>query len=146
MKYLTFKLDESYALHMSCIVEIMEYKTVTVVPETPAYIAGVINIRGVVLPVIDMRARFRLPEASERSRRCIIIINFNDKKMGLIVDHVTDLIEISPEKVSPPPQAGTYYSHVFIKGIGILDSGMTLIVDTDKLVNLNELEFLEDFE
>lgn len=146
MRYLTFELGESYALDMSCIVEIIQYKAVTAVPETPTYIAGVVNIRGVILPVIDMRTRFHLPEAVDLSRRCIIIINFEDKKIGLVVDNVTDLIELDADKVSPPPQAGSHYSHVFIKSVGILDEGITLIVDTDKLVHLNELDFLTDFE
>lgn len=146
MKYLTFELDESYALEMSCIVEIIEYKTVTAVPETPAYIAGVINVRGTILPVIDLRARFHLPGASGKSRRCLIIILFEGQKIGLLVDSVTDLLEIAAEKITPPPQAGASYSHVFIKGIGITDSGMVLIADPDKLVNLDELAFLDKEE
>lgn len=142
-KYLTFELDESYALPMSCIVEIIEYKIVTAVPETPDYIAGVINVRGDIIPVIDLRARFYLRPLLPESRRCIIIIWFGDQKMGLVVDNVTNLIALDPEQISEPPQVGGRYSHVFIRGIGILDVGMTLIIDTDKLVNLNELDFLE---
>ncbi len=143
-KYLVFSVDESYALELSKVREIMEYKPITRVPETPAYIVGVMNRHGSVVPVIDMRKRFHQPDLENASRRCTIIIRFDGGHLGLLVDNVTDLIDIAPEMISPPPQVGKSYSHVFIKAIGIYKEQMVMIVDADKLVNLDDLAALPE--
>jgi len=142
-RYLTFTLDECYALNMDYIVEVIQYKPVTPVPETPSYIAGVINLRGTIVPVIDMRERFLKEPHRELSRRCILIIRFNDMLIGLLVDDNADIEELDPEKLTAPPQVGSNYSHVFIKSIGIKDDGMILIIDADKLIHLDELEVMD---
>ncbi len=141
-KYLVFRVDESFALELKTIVEIVESRPVTKVPETPDYIAGVINLRGETLPVLDMRQRFKKPPREEGLRSCMIVIRFEDTKLALIADEVTDLITIAPEAVAPPPQVGNDYSHVFIQAIGIYDDSMHLILDADKLINLSELCFM----
>lgn len=145
-KYLTFLLDESYALDMSMIVEIIQYQPVTPVPETPSYIAGITNLRGTVLPVIDMRARLQKPEREAGQRCCVIVVRFEEMLLGLVVDNVTDLVDIPADKITPPPQVGNNYAHVFVREIGILDGEMTLIIDTDRLVNLDELAFLDEHQ
>lgn len=146
-KYLLFSVDEEYALALSDIGEIIQYREVTRVPDTPDYVAGIINMRGHVVPVIDVRKRFKKPEKQgDLSRRCIIFANVEDNQLGLIVDDVLDLIEIEPENLKEPPQVGNNYIHVFIKYIGIYGNTMQLIVDTDKLVNYNDLFFLENRE
>ncbi len=145
-KYLVFEIDENYALELSKVKEILEYKPVTAVPETPAYIAGVMNLRGSVVPVIDMRKRFHKPEKADLQRRCTIIIHFENALLGLMVDNVTDLIDIAAGSISPPPQVGADYAHVFIKSIGVCSEKMLLIVDTDRLVNHSDLQFLETVE
>lgn len=138
-KYLIFEADEIYALELSKVIEILEFKSVTKVPETPSYIAGMMNLRGNVIPVIDLRERLKLPPANESTRKCIITVNFDSMNLGIIVDNVTDLILIPKEKTTPPPQVGTDYKHIFIKSIGITETGMTLILDSEKLINYSDL-------
>lgn len=145
-KYLLFEVDEEYAISLEHVVEIIEYTDITRVPETPDYIAGIINLRGHVIPVLDIRKRFRKRIQDTASARCIIICTIENSQLGLIVDNVIDLIDIDADKLKDPPQVGSSYVHVFIKHIGIADSKMYLIVDTDKLVNYNDLFFLETEE
>lgn len=143
-KYLIFVVDEDYALELDKVQEIIEYVEITRVPEAPDYIAGIINLHGHVVPVLDIRKRFRKPANTGAKPRCIVVCNIEGNKLGLIVDNVVDLIDIEPENLKEPPQVGANYIHVFIKYIGIADNKMHLIVDTDKLVNYNDLHFIED--
>lgn len=142
-KYLLFEVDEAFALSLSQVVEIIEVTEITRVPETPDYIAGILNLRGHVVPVLDVRRRFRKPYRADVKPRCIIIANIEDHPLGLLVDNVIDLIDIAPENIQETPQVGNSYIHVYIKNIGITDNKMHLIVDTDRLVNYNDLYFLE---
>lgn len=141
-KYLIFRVDEFFALDLSSVVEIIEMRPITKMPETAPYIAGVINLRGDVLPAINMRARFKKEETSPGTRPVMVVIRFAQMRLALVVDEVADLIEIEPDNLTPPPQVGTDYSHVFVKGIGIVGEQMHLILDADKLVNLSEIEQL----
>ena len=143
-KYLIFDVDESYALELGKVLEIIELAAVTAVPETPDYISGVINLRGHVVPVVDLRVRFRKAPGVKSSRQCIVVVDFDGVNLGLIVDNVVDLVTIDEDSISPPPQVGTEYAHVFIKEIGIYNGEMKLIVDGDKIINHSDLEFLND--
>ncbi len=154
-KYLLFEVDEEYALNLSSVLEIIELKTITRVPEAPDYVSGIINLRGNVVPILDIRKRFRKPERPDVKPRCVIICNVADNRLGLMVDNVIDLINIDPSKLKDPPQLGSNYVHVFIKNIGISGDDekqdtklpmlkMHLIVDTDKLINYNDLHFFDD--
>lgn len=143
-KYLIFEVDEEYALPLSYIVEIIDAADITRVPETPDYIAGIINLRGHVVPVIDIRKRFHKPDRGELCRQCIIITRIESNLLGLVVDNVIDLVDIDPKQISPSPQVGGSYVHVFIKSIGIYDEKMMLIVDADRLVNYNDLFFTDE--
>ena len=144
-QYLIFELEEEYAIALEKIVVIVEYNGVTTVPETPDYIVGVINYRGLVLPVIDLRIRFKKPEV-DVPRRCIVITELDGINFGLMVDRVSDIVTIGEDAVKPPPQVGGNYSFNFIKSIGVADEKMVLIIDTDKLINLNDLEELSESE
>lgn len=145
-KYLIFTVDEEYALDIANVVEIIEMTDITKVPETPDYISGIINLRGHVVPVLDIRKRFRKTGAGTGKPRCIVIANIEDNQLGLIVDNVVDLVDIEKDMIKDPPQVGSNYVHVFVKSIGITGDKMHLIVDTDKLVNYNDLSFLEEGE
>lgn len=142
-RYLTFDLDECYALDMDLVAEVIQSKPVTPVPETPAYIAGVINLRGAVIPVIDMRARFLKEQREDLLRRCILIISFGEMMIGLLVDDNADITELDPEQLAAPPQVGNHYSHVFIKSIGMTEGKVILVIDTDKLVHLEEINAMD---
>lgn len=148
-KYLLFEVDEEYALELDTVLEIIELCDITRVPEAPDYVSGIINLRGNVVPVIDVRKRFRKPYREGVVARCIIICNVADNRLGLVVDNVIDLIEIEPEKLQDPPQLGSNYIHVFVKNIGLSVSDpdcMRLIVDTDKLVNYDDLHYFDERE
>lgn len=142
-KYLIFEVDEHFAIEITAVVEIIEYIVPTRVPDTPEYIAGMINLRGNIVPVIDIRARFKKNPLAENARRCIIITNVHTSNLGLIVDNVSDLIQIPEAALTDPPQVGANYTYVFIKAIGIYDDKMNLIVDTDKLIHYSDLEELD---
>jgi len=143
-QYLIFEVDEAYGLELDKVLEIIEYTGITQVPETPDYIAGVINLRGHVVPVMDVRARFKKEPGDHLPRRCIILVSFEESTLGLIVDNVLDLIVIEEGSLSQPPQIGNDYAHNFIKLIGVYEDKMNLIVDVDKLIHLNDLSFLEN--
>lgn len=145
-KYLVFEVDEAYALALHHVVEIIEYRDVTKVPETPDYIAGIINLRGHVVPVIDVRRRFRKAYREGVRPRCIVIIRLDNNLLGLSVDNVVDLVDINPEELTAAPQIGGSHAHAFISAIGIRDGVMQLVVDTDRLVNYNDLYALEGEE
>ncbi len=139
-QYLIFELDDKYAVELQSVHEIVELQAITAVPEAPEYIPGVMNLRGSIIPLLDIRTRFKKEAASGKVRKSVIIVDIEEMKLGIIVDTVDDLAVIEHEKISPPPQVGSNYSHVFIKSIGFLNDEMILIVDSDKLVNLNELD------
>lgn len=145
-KYLLFEVDEEYALPLTHVIEIIEAREITKVPETPDYIAGILNLRGHVIPVLDVRKRFRKPARPDAPRRCVIIASVEQNPLGLLVDNVIDLIEIQPEQLKDPPQVGSSYINVFIGHIGIGENKMHLIVSADRLVNYNDLYFLEGAE
>lgn len=144
--YLICAVDEQYALAAGSVVQIVEYKDVTPVPEVPRYIAGIMNLRGRVIPVVDLRARFRKPPLAEGARRCIVIARFDALELGLAVDSALDLAIIEDDQIAPPPQVGSDYAHVFVKAIGVVNERMVLILDENRIVNHQDLEFLEDTE
>ena len=143
-KYLIFNLDESYALELTKVLEIVELSSISKVPETPDYILGIMNLRGHVLPIIDLRLRFKRKTKERTGKECVIIIDFDGNNVGIIADTVVDLISIPPESIAPPPQVGSDYSHVFVKGIGIHGDEMKLILDCDKIIYLNDLDFVKE--
>lgn len=145
-KYLLFSIDELFAIPLENVVEIIEDRPVTRIPETPDYILGIMNLRGSVVSVIDMRTRFKKPVQNDLPHKCIVIIRYEGMQLGLVVDDVLDLITIPKESITPPPQVGGNYSHVFVKAIGVKDNIMTLIIDTDKLIHLDDLAFIENLD
>ena len=145
-RYLLFEIDEEYAVELSKVLEVIEFQPVTRVPETPDYITGVINLRGHVVPVIDLRVRFKKALKEYNYRTCIIVVDIEGIHLGLVVDKVLDLITFNESEIIPPPQVGNDYSHVFIKSIGMHEGKVKLIIDGDKIINYNDLEFLNETE
>ena len=145
-KYLIFEVDEEYALDVANVLQIIEMADITRVPDAPDYVAGIINLRGHVVPVIDMRKRFRKGKGADGLSRCIVIAEIENNMLGLIVDSVVDLIDIDDDMIKDSPRVGTSFAYVFVKGIGIVGEKMHLIVDADKLVNYNDLNFLDHDE
>lgn len=150
-QYLTFHLgEEDFALDVSSVKEILEFTTVTKVPQTPDYLRGVINLRGSVVPVVDMRLKFGLPEIKETINTCIIVLEVplegENTVMGALVDSVQEVFELDPQYIEPAPKIGSQLKTDFIKGMGKRDDHFIIILDIDKVFSLEELAMVHGFE
>ncbi|MBE7415779.1 MAG: chemotaxis protein CheW [Deltaproteobacteria bacterium] len=144
MQYLTFRLeDEVFALDITQVREVLDFTTVTKVPRTPDFMRGVINLRGSVVPVVDMRLKFCMSRTEQTVNTCIIIveISLDGEKLviGALADSVQEVIEIEPGQIEPPPRIGTRLNTEFIKGMGKRDEQFIIILDIDKIFSSGEL-------
>lgn len=143
-KYLTFILgSESYGLEMRFITEIIRIQKITPVPDMPAFVKGVINLRGQVIPVMDVRLRFGMPARDYDDRTCIIVINVGAIAVGLVVDTVSEVTDIPDEQIEQPPQLGTRASSRYILGLGKVKDEVKIILDAERLLREEEVETLE---
>ncbi|OEF96588.1 chemotaxis protein CheW [Desulfuribacillus alkaliarsenatis] len=132
-KYLTFILeDETYGIDIGYVTEIIGIQPITVVPDMPKYIRGIINIRGRIIPVMDMRLRFQRKWKPYTERTCVIIIDIDDITIGFIVDEVSEVMVIPEEDIMPPPDLGEG-SEKYIKAIGRVGNQVKMILDCEKL-------------
>ncbi len=143
-QYLTFHLDdEVFALDISKVREVLEYSAVTKVPQTPEFMLGVINLRGNVVPVIDMRLKFGLSRAEKTVNTCIIIVEINvdgdSTVLGAMADSVQEVFELEPGQIEPPPKIGTRLSTEFIMGMGKRDDDFIIILDIDSVFSSDDL-------
>jgi purine-binding chemotaxis protein CheW len=143
-QYLTFRIgEEDFALDVSHVREILEFTTVTKVPRTPDYMRGVINLRGSVVPVLDMRLKFGLTETMKTINTCVIVVevDLDETKtvMGALVDSVQEVFELEAEQIEPPPKMGSGLKTEFIKGMGRKDDRFIILLDIDKLFSSEEL-------
>lgn len=140
-KYLLFMLeDECYGLEIRYVVEIIGIQKVSRLPESPDYVKGIINLRGTIIPVIDMRLRLKKKEAEYNDRTCIVVVYVMDTKIGLIVDCVNEVACITGEAVVPAPDYRASYQNKYIKGIGNSDEGIRLLLDCQKIFREDEIE------
>ncbi len=140
--YLSFRLgDEDYCLEIRHVTEIVGMQKVTEVPDMPHYVKGVVNLRGQVIPVIDMRLRFNMVGREYDERTCIVVINLRNGQIqvGLVVDTVNEVRSIEENSVSPPPKSGTGQCAQYIRGLGKVGDEVKIILDASKLL------FEEDF-
>jgi len=147
--YLTFKLgDEEFGAHVSQVLNILEMTRITEVPKTPEYMKGVINLRGMVLPVIDTRTKFGMPEAEYTNNTCIIVMDIEDSNdtihIGAIVDEVLSVIEIEQNQIEPPPSIGNKYKSEFIYGMARVEDNFVMLLDMQKVLNAEELADLAE--
>lgn len=135
-KYLTFVLgSETYALEIVYVTEIIGIQAITPVPDMPSYIRGVINLRGRVLPVMDVRLRFGMAEREYDGRTCIIVIHARDSSTGLVVDTVNEVLEIHASQIDDPYKATTGAKKGrFIKGLGRVEAQIKIILDAEMLI------------
>jgi purine-binding chemotaxis protein CheW len=143
-QFLTFLLaDELYAVSILCVREIIEYDTVTRVPSMPASIRGVINLRGAVVPVVDLAVRFGLRDSRVTKRTCVIIaeveVGGERLVMGLMADAVSQVIDLPSADIEPPPAFGTRVRVDFLKGLGKIGKKFVLILDLDRALSNSEL-------
>lgn len=143
-KYLTFALaHEEYGLEILKVREIIGYMDITAVPQTPGYVKGVINLRGQVIPVIDLRAKFGMDTAEKTEETCIIVVeikqdgrNFNT---GIVVDHVQEVLDIAGENIEESPQFGSNVNTDFILGMGKVGNSVKILLDIDKVLSRTNL-------
>jgi len=143
-QYLTFELDkETFALDVAKVREILDSPTVTKVPQTPEYMRGVINLRGSVVPVIDLRLKFNMAETEQTVNTCIIVVEIELEGeliiLGALADSVQEVIDLEPDQIEPAPRIGTKLNTDFIKGMGKHNEQFIMILDIDKVFSSVEL-------
>ena len=144
-QFLTFILsDEVFAVDIGRVKEVLEYTEMTRVPRTPASMCGVINLRGSVVPVVDMRLKFGLPQSQRTVNTCIIIIEVSTEEgktvLGAMADSVKEVMNLEPDQVDPPPKIGAKLRTDFIRGMGKQGDHFIIILDTDKVFSAEELQ------
>ncbi len=150
-QYLTFKLgDEVFALDIAKVREVLDFTSVTKVPRTPEFMRGVINLRGNVVPVVDMRLKFGLTRTEKTVNTCIIIVEISldgdTTVLGALADSVQEVIDLEPDKIEPAPKIGTRLKTEFIKGMGNRNDQFIIILDIDKVFSVDELSLVQDVE
>jgi purine-binding chemotaxis protein CheW len=143
-QYLTFKLeDEVFATDIAQVREVLEYSHVTKVPRTPAYMRGVINLRGHVVPVLDLKLRFGMNRTEQTVNTCVIIVEVQIEGektiIGALADSVQEVIEMDASTIQPPPKIGTKLNTDFIRGMGKRDEQFVIILDIDKVFSTDDL-------
>lgn len=142
-KYLTFYTEEQlFGISIKDVVQIVGMQEITTVPEFPAYAKGVINLRGIIIPIIDMRIRLKKPEIAYNERTCIIVTSINDSYIGFIVDSVNEVTNISEGDISNPPQMNTDNISTYITGIAKLGNKIVLLIDLKRILNEKEIELI----
>lgn len=142
--YLSFKLgEEVFAINVSKVLNILEMKPITKVPKSPDYLKGVINLRGTVLPVVDLRLKFGLPENKVTVDTNIIVLNIDKDgeaiMLGILIDAVREVLEFKTEEIAPSPTIGTKYNSGFIEGMWRVDESFIMILDIDKVFSVEEI-------
>jgi len=138
-KYLTFVLaGEEYGLEILKVREIIGIMPITAVPRTPEFVKGVINLRGKVIPVIDLRLKFGLPAAEQTDETCIIVVDVGQMEMGVIVDRVSEVLDIAGEDIEDAPSFGAAVQTDFILGMGKSEDKVTILLDISKVLTAGE--------
>ncbi|MCD7097093.1 chemotaxis protein CheW [Stenotrophomonas sp. MMGLT7] len=139
-EFLSFTLgEEHYGVDILKVQEIRGYDSVTRVPDAPDYIKGVINLRGTIVPVIDLRLKLRLKEARYDAFTVMIVLNVEDRVVGIVVDGVSDVIPLNAEQIRPTPEFGAAVDTRFISGIGTQDDRMLILLDIETLLDSADL-------
>ena len=131
-----------YGVDVAAIEGIIKMRAITRMPHAPSYVAGITNLRGTVVPVIDLRSRFGLEQQPVTQDTRIVIAFIEENKVGLIVDAVSQVMRVSDDAIEPPPPMATTVSSAFIKGIAKIDGQLVILLDLDKVLNATEKESL----
>ncbi|MGL5699128.1 MAG: chemotaxis protein CheW [Kluyvera sp.] len=143
-EYLVFALGkEEYGIEILKVQEIRGYDRVTRIANTPDFITGVANLRGVIVPIVDLRVKFQLSSAEFNEHTVIIILNLKERVVGIVVDGVSDVLSLNPEQIKPAPDFSVTLSTEYLLGLGAMDERMLILVDIEKLLNSDEMELVE---
>ncbi|RXZ38864.1 chemotaxis protein CheW [Oxalobacteraceae bacterium CAVE-383] len=143
-EFLAFTLGkEEYGIDILKVQEIRGYEAVTRIANAPDFIKGVVNLRGIIVPIVDMRIKFNLGEPTYDQFTVVIILNISGRVVGMVVDSVSDVITLSMEQVKPAPEMGTTFDSDYLIGLGTLDERMLILVDIDKLMSSADMGLIE---
>ena len=143
-EFLAFTLgSEEYGIDILKVQEIRGYEAVTRIANAPEFIKGVINLRGIIIPVVDMRIKFNLGTPVYDQFTVVIILNIGGRIMGMVVDSVSDVTTLAPEQIKPAPEMGTAFNSDYLVGLGTLDERMLILIDIDKLMSSGEMGLIE---
>lgn len=144
-RFLTFPLgNESYGIEIMYVTEIIGIQEITEIPELPDYINGIINLRGKIIPVMDVRLRFKKEPKEYNDRTCVIVVDIKGVALGLIVDSVSEVLSIPEEDIVVPPQMSKGYGNKYIKRIGKVGNDVKLLLDCDELLIDDDFENLKE--
>ncbi|MFP3342563.1 chemotaxis protein CheW [Vreelandella aquamarina] len=143
-EFLVFSLgDEEYAIDILKVQEIRGYENVTRIANAPDFIKGVTNLRGVIVPIVDLRIKFHLDNVEYGGQTVVIVVNVADRIVGIVVDGVSDVMTLTPDQIKPAPEFGVTLSSDFLSGLGSLDDRMLVLVDIDKLLTSEEMALVD---
>ncbi|MBE0461881.1 MAG: chemotaxis protein CheW [Halomonadaceae bacterium] len=143
-EFLVFSLgEEEYAIDILKVQEIRGYENVTRIANAPDFIKGVTNLRGVIVPIVDLRIKFHLESVEYGGQTVVIVVNVADRVVGIVVDGVSDVMTLTPEQIKPAPEFGVTLSSDFLSGLGSLDDRMLVLVDIDKLLTSEEMALVD---
>jgi purine-binding chemotaxis protein CheW len=144
LEFLAFKLgQEEYGIDIQKVQELRGYDTVTRIANAPEHIKGVVNLRGIIVPIIDMRIKFQLGTPTYDQFTVVIILNVASRVMGMVVDSVSDVITLVPDQVRPAPEMGSVLDTDYLIGLGTLDERMLILVDIDRLMTSDDMGMVE---
>jgi purine-binding chemotaxis protein CheW len=144
-EFLSFALgNEEYGVDILKVQEIRGYEKPTAIANAPAYIKGVVNLRGTIVPIIDMRIKFNLGEATYDQFTVVIILNVADRVVGMVVDRVSDVIGLPAAQIRPAPEFSSSFDTRYITGLGTVDERMLILVDIDKLMSSSDMGLLDE--
>ena len=140
-QYLTFDLaDEHYGVDILKVQEIKGYSAVTRIPNTPDYLKGVLNLRGTIVPIVDLRLKFDMGATEPTSFTVIVVVNVRERVMGFLVDGVSDVLELASKDVQPPPELGSKVDITFVAGIGNCNDRLVTLLDVDRVMSEEDIE------
>lgn len=144
LEFLAFTLgEEEYGVDIQKVQELRGYDAVTRIANAPDYIKGVVNLRGIIVPIIDMRIKFNLGEPTYDQFTVVIILNIGGQVMGMVVDSVSDVTTLTPDQIKPAPEMGASIETDYLIGLGALDERMLILVDIDKLMSSSEIGMIQ---
>jgi len=144
-QFLTFNLaDEYYGVDILKVQEIKGYTTVTRIPNTPDYLKGVLNLRGTIVPIVDLRMKFGMGTTEPTSFTVVVVVNVRNRVMGFLVDAVSDVLDLNAKNIQPPPELGSAVDIDFVAGIGNANDRLVTLLDIDRVLTEDEVADVVD--
>ena len=144
-EFLTFTLGkEEYGMEILKVQEIRGYDAVTAIANTPAFIKGVVNLRGIIVPIVDLRIKFNLGNIEYNELTVVIILKLNQRIVGVVVDSVSDVLTLTPDQIKAAPTLSTSLDTKYITGLGTIDQRMLILVDIERLMNSRDMELVDE--